>query len=88
MALRGVLTLPPAHTRVHAQTTKHTHTHTHVKTQVLCIASILPLILFLSAADEFDAGFNPLWPRHYAFLVRKTYAAMQSNNWKVSAKDL
>uniref|UniRef100_A0A7S0RKR1 Uncharacterized protein n=1 Tax=Pyramimonas obovata TaxID=1411642 RepID=A0A7S0RKR1_9CHLO len=54
---------------------------------ILMIAAILPLVMFISYQDDFKE-VNPLHPKVYMMLVKKTYIAMKDNNWKVSAKDI
>jgi hypothetical protein len=54
---------------------------------IVLLGSLLPLIMFISYQDDFKA-VNPLNPKSYLMLCKKTYVALMENNWKVSAKDI
>mmetsp|Transcript_33650 Transcript_33650/g.85970 ORF Transcript_33650/g.85970 Transcript_33650/m.85970 type:complete len:121 (+) Transcript_33650:332-694(+) len=53
----------------------------------LFFAAVIPLLVFIVYSEDFQ-GMNPLLPHHYVFIMRKTFKAMETGNWKLSAKDL
>jgi hypothetical protein len=53
----------------------------------LFFALMLPLLVFIVYSEDFS-GLNPILPHHYFFIAKKTFKALETGNWKVSAKDL
>ena len=57
--------------------------------QVACIATILPLALYIGCQEEFAAKISPCSPSGYLFIARRTFAAFgNSESGKVTGKDL
>ena len=52
------------------------------------LVAILPLGFYIAFSREFSGIKSPLYPRDYAFLMRKLITSASSNNMKVSHKDL
>lgn len=49
---------------------------------------LMPLATAFAFPKDLPKDVNPLIPRDYAFLVKKTWFAMKNNNFKVDGKDL
>lgn len=57
---------------------------------VACLATVLPLAVYIGTAEEFD-GVNPITPSGYARVARRTYAAFggsAATGGRVGGKDL
>mmetsp|Transcript_11306 Transcript_11306/g.15391 ORF Transcript_11306/g.15391 Transcript_11306/m.15391 type:complete len:121 (+) Transcript_11306:225-587(+) len=51
------------------------------------IILVLPLIMFICYQEDF-CNVNPLNPKDYIMLLKKTCNALKNNNFKITAKDL
>mmetsp|Transcript_3107 Transcript_3107/g.11246 ORF Transcript_3107/g.11246 Transcript_3107/m.11246 type:complete len:132 (-) Transcript_3107:96-491(-) len=51
------------------------------------LAVLLPMFVFLCFRGDFE-NTNILFPSHYAYVFRRTYASLAQNNGKVSKKTL
>jgi len=49
---------------------------------------VMPLATCFAFPQDLPSNVNPLKPKDYAFLVKKTWFAMKRNNLKVEGKDL
>ena len=49
---------------------------------------VMPLATCFAFPEDLPANVNPLKPKDYAFLIKKTWFAMKRNNFKVEGKDL
>ncbi|CAL6335527.1 unnamed protein product [Bathycoccus prasinos] len=49
---------------------------------------VMPLATCFAFPQDLPSNVNPLKPKDYAFLVKKTWFAMKRNNFKVEGKDL
>jgi hypothetical protein len=49
---------------------------------------VMPLATCFAFPEDLPATVNPLKPKDYAFLIKKTWFAMKRNNFKVEGKDL
>ena len=49
---------------------------------------VMPLATCFAFPEDLPATVNPLKPKDYAFLIKKTWFAMKRNNLKVEGKDL
>jgi len=57
-------------------------------TGALYLFLVMPLATCFAFPDDLPPGVNPLIPRDYVFLIKKTWFAMKRNNFKVEGKDL
>ena len=49
---------------------------------------VMPLATCFAFPQDLPSNVNPLKPKDYAFLIKKTWFAMKRNNFKVEGKDL
>lgn len=49
---------------------------------------VMPLATCFAFPQDLPSNVNPLKPKDYAFLLKKTWFAMKRNNFKVEGKDL
>ena len=49
---------------------------------------VMPLATRFAFPDDLPPGVNPLKPKDYVFLIKKTWFAMKRDNFKVEGKDL
>ncbi|CAG9461730.1 unnamed protein product [Pedinophyceae sp. YPF-701] len=74
---------------------RHAHIHIHPLAFLALppltagsIGLLLPLFMYVASADDFR-DLNPLFPTHYAYLFKKTYRALLSNErLRAEGKDL
>ena len=57
-------------------------------TGALYLFLVMPLATCFAFPDDLPPGVNPLKPKDYVFLIKKTWFAMKRNNFKVEGKDL
>ena len=49
---------------------------------------VMPLATCFAFPQDLPSNVNPLKPKDYVFLIKKTWFAMKRNNFKVEGKDL
>ena len=57
-------------------------------TGALYLFLVMPLATCFAFPEDLPPGMNPLKPKDYVFLIKKTWFAMKRNNFKVEGKDL